>query len=157
MFAKRDIKKDELVIEYENKETTLVSKSYVESNFKEIEKEWFENYAYPVGDDIFVTWSDNPEKNAPINHSCEPNLWNDNGNENLYARRDIKQGEQLTIDYATYAANTSLQFECKCGENSCRKRVTSNDHMKPEIIEKYKGHFTCYLARKVSMMNENKK
>ena len=77
LFAKRDIKKGELVMEYENKERTIVSKSFVERNFKELEKDWFKNYAYPLGDEIFVTWSDNPDKHTPLNHSCEPNLWHD--------------------------------------------------------------------------------
>jgi hypothetical protein len=139
-------------MEYENKERTIVSKSFVERNFKELEKDWFKNYAYPLGDEIFVTWSENPDKHTPLNHSCEPNLWHDHENENHYARRDIKKGEHLTIDYATYVANTSLQFECKCGQVCCRKLVTSHDYMKPEIWDKYKGHFSCYLTNKINSL-----
>jgi SET domain-containing protein len=150
LFAKRDIKKGELVIEIENKERTIVSRNFANNNFKELDKEWFDNYAYPISDDLFVTWSDDPDKHIPINHSCDPNIWYEHGNENLYARHDIKKGDQLTIDYATYVANISLQFECKCGEACCRNVVTSNDYMKQELIDKYKGHFSCYLTSKMS-------
>ena len=150
MFAKRDISKGELVLERENKERILVSKSFANNHFKELDKERFDNYAYPISDDLFVTWSDDPDKHTPINHSCEPNIWYDHGNENLYARHDIKKGDQLTIENATFITNTYLQFECKCGQECCRKVVTSKDYMKPELIEKYKGHFSCYLTSKIN-------
>ena len=140
-------------MEIENKERTIVSRSFVDINFSDMEKEWFSNYAYPIGEDLFVTWSDNPEKHIPTNHSCDPNVWHDFGNENLYARRDIKKGEELTRDYATFCSNTPLQFECKCGEMSCRKFVTSADYLKPELIEKYKGHFSCYLTYKINSLS----
>ena len=54
------------------------------------------------------------------------------------------------MDYATFIANTSLQFKGKCGEACCRKVVTSTDFMKQELIDKYKGHFSCYLTSKIS-------
>ena len=155
LYATRDIKEGELVLEYENKAITLVSKTYADKclNKSNLEKEWFENYAYPVSDRMFVTWSEDPEKYTPINHSCDPNIWYANGFDNQYARRDIKKGEHITLDYAMFLANNKLQFECKCEAKCCRKVIKSNDFMKPEIIEKYKGHFSNYLTHKINSMS----
>ena len=139
-------------MERDNKERNLVSKCFAKNHFKDGEKVWFDNYAYPISDDIFVTRSDDPDKHTPINHSCEPNIWYDHGNENLYARINIKKGDQLTIDYATFITNKTLQIECKCGQACCRKVITSTDYMKQELIDKYKGHYSCYLTTKVNYM-----
>ena len=151
LFAKRDIKKGELVIEYENKERKLLSKSFLESNdVSEPERKHFKKFSIPVSDDLFVTWSDNPDEWIPINHSCEPNIWYENSNENLYARRDIKKEEELTRDYATFYANYELHFECKCRQACCRQYITQCDYLKPDLIEKYNGHFSCFLTSKLN-------
>lgn len=35
--------------------------------------DWFSAYAYPLTDNVFVTWSEDPDKWVPLNHSCDPN------------------------------------------------------------------------------------
>lgn len=65
-----------------------------------------------------------------LNHSCEPNCelvyWEyedtDERELMLHALRDIKAGEQLTIDYG-WPASSAIQ--CKCGAASCRGWVVS--------------------------------
>jgi SET domain-containing protein len=37
-----------------------------------------------------------------LNHSKEPNMNEDGEGLNFYANRDIKEGEELTVDYLTY-------------------------------------------------------
>ena len=92
-------------------------------------REWFDNYAYPVSDEYYDLWSHEPEEWKPINHSCEPNLWyKGDGTLRIVARRDIKQGEELTLDYVMFLANTHLHFDCNCGESSCRHKVTAYDY-----------------------------
>ena len=39
------------------------------------------------------------------------------------ARRDIKKGESLTLDYTTFCDFTMAPFDCFCGEPTCRKRI----------------------------------
>ncbi|VDK80530.1 unnamed protein product [Onchocerca ochengi] len=66
-----------------------------------------------------------------INHSCEANLvtlrvvWDANVHHLphicFYAKRDIQQGEELTIDYGSQWWNVKLRnFSCQCGSKSCK-------------------------------------
>ena len=59
-----------------------------------------------------------------VNHSCEPNCFMrvTRGHINIYALRDIKPGEELTLNYGeTYHDDSKL---CRCGAPSCH--VTLN-------------------------------
>ena len=55
-----------------------------------------------------------------INHSCEPNV--EEKDRTGYALRDIKKGEEITIDYDKIAY-LEKPFECRCGSKSCRGLV----------------------------------
>ncbi len=50
-----------------------------------------------------------------INHSCEPNVKEDDGVG--YATRDIKPGEELTIDYNLGVVDEP--FLCNCASKNC--------------------------------------
>ena len=52
-----------------------------------------------------------------INHSCEPNV--EEKDRTGYALRDIKKGEEITIDYDKIAY-LEKPFECHCGSKNCR-------------------------------------
>eukprot|EP00936_MAST-01D_sp_MAST-1D-sp1_P002798 g2798.t1 len=58
------------------------------------------------------------------NHSCRPNVeiqkWNVNGHLRLglFTLRDIKEGEELTIDYR-FTHFTLERWRCLCGESGC--------------------------------------
>lgn len=56
------------------------------------------------------------------NHSCDPNV-KSNDKDGLVALRDIKLGEEITIDYALFS-NKDWSMSCSCGASSCRKIVT---------------------------------
>ena len=64
-------------------------------------------------------WSAEPDQWRPINHSCEPNTWLTGLDE--VACRAIDEGEELTIDYATFCGPAMEAFECNCGAPSCRR------------------------------------
>ncbi|XP_068148570.1 LOW QUALITY PROTEIN: histone-lysine N-methyltransferase ash1 [Drosophila tropicalis] len=61
-----------------------------------------------------------------VNHSCEPNCemqkWSVNGLSRmvLFAKRHIKQGEELTYDYNFSLFNPSEGQPCRCGMPQCR-------------------------------------
>jgi hypothetical protein len=40
----------------------------------------FTAYCWPVNDSLFAMWDPDPNRWAPINHSCDPNAWNETGN-----------------------------------------------------------------------------
>jgi len=116
LFTTRDLKKGDLVMTEEEKSKYLVSKKYADKNFKGLLYDWWINYAYPVSEELYAIWSDNPEDWKPINHSCNPSMWYEEGEMNLVAARDLKKGEELTMDYVTFLIDMDLSFDCACGE-----------------------------------------
>ena len=71
-----------------------------------------------------------------VNHSCDPNaqvFFNSKGMILLIARKNIRQGEEITIDYIMKTVNKGkrqellkpLQFECSC--DRCKEKGTWKD------------------------------
>ncbi|KAJ0092832.1 hypothetical protein Patl1_26123 [Pistacia atlantica] len=66
-----------------------------------------------------------------INHSCEPNCYSRvisvNGDEHIiiFAKRDIKQWEELTYDYRFFSIDE--QLSCYCGFPRCRGIVNDTE------------------------------
>ena len=58
-----------------------------------------------------------------INHSCEPNSYMKNVRDHILvlALRDIKAGEEITIDY--HSTLHSDRKKCTCGAPSCRGTI----------------------------------
>jgi SET domain-containing protein len=58
-----------------------------------------------------------------INHSCEPNLRASirNGHVLYLSRREIRPGEELTVDYR-FAGDVE-RVRCACGARSCRGEI----------------------------------
>lgn len=55
-----------------------------------------------------------------INHSCDPNTFMrcTPGRAEFYARRAIRRGEELTVDYGVSHHDGKLR--CRCGARNCR-------------------------------------
>jgi hypothetical protein len=70
-----------------------------------------------------------------INHSCDANAWVEAGTFNVITLRTLREGDEVTIDYATvavaefvqnpddYVWNPSWSFDCLCGSALCRGRI----------------------------------
>ena len=82
-----------------------------------------------------------------LNHSCSPNV-GISGNITFVTMRDIKKGEELTIDYAMIDDST-YKMRCRCGSTNCRKIVTGKDWKRLELKKKYQGYFSAFLKRKI--------
>src|SRR3989344_9058488 len=111
IFAGEDIKKGEFVTflkgklcrkEYKTKRDTYVGPHWVSVGYHT----WI-NPAFPI---------------RRINHSCSPNLGFKTFRK-VYAMRDIKKGEELTIDYSTVDYVELWNLRCKCKSPRCRKIV----------------------------------
>lgn len=83
-----------------------------------------------------------------VNHSCEPNL-GIAGNICAVTMRDVKASEELTLDYAMFMTDTTQEFDCTCGNSTCRKRVRNEDWQNPKLQKKYAGYFSWYLQQKI--------
>lgn len=86
-----------------------------------------------------------------VNHSCNPNVGM-SGQIGLVAMRDIARGEEICMDYAMCDAMPYDEFDCHCGESTCRGQVTGNDWARPELWERYAGYFSPYLQRRIEAL-----
>ncbi|MDX1647154.1 MAG: SET domain-containing protein-lysine N-methyltransferase [Longimicrobiales bacterium] len=145
IFAVRPISRGETIFHSEGEPHHLVTRRHVEESWDERRLEWFARYAWPLDDEIWVTWSPDPEEWRPVNHSCDPNAWLEGLN--VSARRSIAVGEEITLDYATFQDERMAPFVCTCGSTTCRGRIRGDDHLLPEM-SRYEGHFSHHIRRR---------
>ena len=71
-----------------------------------------------------------------INHSCEPNCeaWIDGRRIFIHALSDIKEGDELTFDYA-FDVDCYEDHPCLCGKAGCVGYIVSRDQW-PQLKEK---------------------
>jgi D-alanine-D-alanine ligase-like ATP-grasp enzyme len=134
IYATRNISGKELIFKGEEKPQRLVTRRFVDKHWSDEEKEIFRRYAYPVSNEVFLLWDDNPSGWAPQNHSCQPNTAYDGLN--IRAQRDIEKGEELTLDYASFLDEEHMEpFQCRCGASSCRGLITGKPHNSVTVRE----------------------
>ena len=121
IYANRDITEGEIIFKGEEKSQRIVTKKFVDRNWNEKEKENFGRYAYPISKEVFILWDEDPAEWAPQNHSCDPNT--EFKGLNIVAKKNIKKGEELTLDYALFLDENMEPFECSCGSPYCRKVI----------------------------------
>lgn len=146
MYAATSIAPGEPISRGEEQPHRLVTRSHARTTWPPRELRWLEQYGYPLSDDVLVTWSSDPEQWAPINHSCDPNAWLEGLD--LVARRPIRAGEEITIDYATFIAETGASFDCNCNAEYCRGTITPHDWQLPGLRDRYAEHCSPYIASK---------
>lgn len=85
-----------------------------------------------------------------MNHSCDPNVWLKD-EITLVAKRNIKVGEELTMDYAVELADESyvMKMPCNCGAEYCRKTITGKDWQLPMVQRINEGHFSPFIQRRI--------
>ena len=121
IYAARDIKEGEIVFQGEEMAQRIVTKRYVDQHWNEDEKMHFRRYAYPVSEELFILWDEDPSEWAPQNHSCDPNTAFEGLN--VLALRQIRKNEELTLDYAHFLDENMEPFQCRCGTAACRGLV----------------------------------
>ena len=102
-----------------------------------------------IAEDLYLAPAEDPEDGDMLNHSCDPSCVL-LGATVVIAWRDIEVGEELTFDYATCDDTDYDEFDCLCGSANCRRRVTGNDWKRPELQEKYAGHFASYIQHRIN-------
>jgi hypothetical protein len=104
------------------------------------------------------TWIDT--RKSPfryINHSCDPNVAI-RGERTVYALRDIKAGEEITMDYSLTETEVDwvLNDKCTCGSKNCRgfvgpitaltpKEFAARRHMTPK---KFQDVYISFMNKK---------
>ncbi|CAB4364930.1 MAG: SET domain-containing protein-lysine N-methyltransferase [Actinobacteria bacterium] len=106
-----------------------------------------------IEDDLYLSGAPEPEPADFINHSCQPNCGL-SGATVLLAMRDIEPGEPLTYDYATSDGSDYDEFDCMCGVDTCRGKVTGQDWMLPDLQLRYRGWFSPYIANRIAVLSQ---
>ena len=146
IFAKENIKKGEIVF---IKGGHILTRNQIFSS-------GVINSYFPISDEYFLGATNREEEDEIKlyqNHSCNPNVGL-HGEITFVAMRDIKQDEELTVDYA-FIDNEDYSFKCTCNSENCRGTITGFDWKIKELQDKYYDYFAQYLKDKID--NERKK
>jgi hypothetical protein len=141
VYAAADISEGELIFQHEAKRTFIASRSFVEAQLQTPDADVYRSYAYPISRQLYATWSDDPKDWLPINHSCDPSAWLHGLD--VVARRDMRGGVEVTLDYATFTSAMAKPFDCACGAATCRGVVRGGD---VEVARRYGKHVTPFIA-----------
>ncbi|MFN3403182.1 MAG: SET domain-containing protein-lysine N-methyltransferase [Cytophagaceae bacterium] len=153
VFASEDIEEGELIFTRWNDSCTRLTKQQVKK-LKQPYKEIFEKYSTEISEFVYVGPYENEDVHQQIdyfiNHSCDPTTWLIN-DDDVAARRNIKAGEQVTIDYATFIINefeSSRIERCLCGSAECRGKFSKGDWWR--LRNRYRGHFISWIQDKIN-------
>jgi hypothetical protein len=80
-----------------------------------------------------------------MNHGCDPTTRI--LDRQVFARRDIEAGEDVTFDYNTTEWEMAEPFECRCGAASCVGLVRGARHLTPAQHAARAGEIAAYLRR----------
>ncbi|KKR31810.1 MAG: Nuclear protein SET [Parcubacteria group bacterium GW2011_GWF2_39_8b] len=144
LFAGENIKKDE-VIQHIKGEIKL----FVPRNKKE-------SLTYPDWIGIGKhRWIDPQYPNEYLNHSCNPNS-SIKGKVTMVALKNIKEGEEITIDYSIIEGDDMWKMKCNCGEKNCRKIIRSIQYLPTRTFKKYLPYIPTYFKKVYKTYNGNK-
>lgn len=141
VFASKDIKKGQYIVEYiGEKITKKESQRRAEEWDKEARTKGFGLvYIFELNKrfDIDGNTDNNPAKF--INHSCEPNCEAilDDGHIWIAAKRSIKKGDELTYDYG-YDMENFLDHPCLCRRSKCIGYIVRED-LRPKVKKILRG------------------
>ena len=91
-----------------------------------------------------------PEAGDMINHSCEPNCGMA-GTSSVQALIDIEIGEELSFDYAMSDSSQYDEFNCACGKDKCREKITGMDWQKKDLQANYSKYFSAYIESLIKL------
>ncbi len=131
IFTNKNIKKGEIVFTIKGR---IVDKSTI--------------YTIPIAKDKYI---DDEKLGKYLCHSCNPNCGIKDKTK-VIAMKDIKKGEEITIDYAMIVYNygdemTEENKICKCKEINCRGKLGAYRELPKNLKKKYKGFISEYLLK----------
>jgi uncharacterized protein len=135
VFAGEDIKKGEII---------SCIKGIIE--FK-VNKNKYDALANPDWVGITKNQWINPLKPYKfLNHSCNPNT-GIKGKVTIVALKDIKEGEEITIDYSIIEGDDRWEMKCTCGEPNCRGLIKSVQFLPKNQFKKYLPYIPKYFQK----------
>lgn len=122
IYASIGFQPGDIIYKGEGGSQRIITKRFVENNWNEAQQLTFRRYAYPLSDEVFALWDEDPNEWAPQNHSCEANTIFDGLN--VVATNPIQAHEELTLDYAQFLDPSMEPFNCQCGVKNCRGKIS---------------------------------
>lgn len=139
LFAAKEIKKNEVVFSVVGKihhEGYSSGKSYLS-----LGPRWL-----AIGKEIWLI----PKRTSKwwyLNHSCKPNVGL-KGTRTIVAMRNIKKGEEITMDYSITEDDPYWKMNCVCEQKGCRKVIRSIRFLPQKLFQKYKRYIPEWLKRR---------
>lgn len=91
-------------------------------------------------------WIDPDDFSKYLNHSCNPSC-GIKGRITLIAMRNIKKGEEITIDYSITEMEPLWEMKCKCGAKQCRKIIKSVQFLPLNLFKKYNSYIPTLFSK----------
>ncbi len=124
VFANQDIGRTELISEYKGARVLWQNVVQRASSYGKTPGHTF---LFDVGNGTVIDGARGGNSVRWMNHSCEPNCkaYVSDGRVFIYALKDIRRGEELTIDYGLVVEGTRTDevrelYRCHCGSPNCR-------------------------------------
>lgn len=92
------------------------------------------------------TWIDPIGFSRYLNHSCNPSA-GIKGSVTVVALKDIKKGEEVSIDYSITEGDKFWYMNCRCGSKDCLGRVRSVQFLPEKKYKKYLPYIPRYFQR----------
>ena len=146
IFARAAIRQGEIV-------EIIGGQVMTEAEFETLQRNTPRYNAVQIGEGLhLVELPENTQQRAgSLNHSCDSNLWMAD-EVKLVARWDIAAGQELTVDYALFTAQSQWVMDqpCRCGSPLCRTTITGNDWKLPDVQARYRNHFSPFLNERIA-------
>lgn len=91
-------------------------------------------------------WIDPAKPYKFLNHSCNPSV-GIKGKVTLVALRDLKEGDEVTIDYSTIEGDPRWKMLCACKERNCRGEIRSVHFLPRSQFESYLPYVSNYFKK----------
>jgi hypothetical protein len=146
IFASKDFQKGEHILDITGE---IIETENPQDYPEEIREHW--GPLGKKGDKFRFIKPESPWKY--MNHSCDSNAGIINDRK-LIASRDIKKGEEITVDYSTLdiesltGGKKQLMMECKCGSKNCRKVISTFNKLNKKDQNRLKRFLNPYLRKK---------
>ena len=78
-----------------------------------------------------------------LNHSCAPSAHVDGVQ--LFARTEIRPGDEITVDYSLFTCHPTWDMECACGQANCRGLIVPYDSLPLAVRRRDRRWTSRYL------------
>lgn len=126
-FATRAIRKGARIIEYIGER---ISQAVADERYDDTAMSRHHTFLFNVDEDTVIDAAHEGNDARFINHSCDPNCqaFMEGDRIYIYALRDIREGEELSYDYAydrteDMGPEEEALYVCRCGAATCRGTI----------------------------------